>query len=57
MFKAIFFHMVGGRVGKQLVEGDYVSRDLSDVSNIWSSNISVISHLDISHFLGTWCIG
>ena len=57
MFKAIFFHMVGGRVGKQLVEGDYVSRDLSDVSNIWSSNISVISHLDISHFFGTWCIG
>ena len=28
MFQAIFLHMVGGRVGQQLVEGDDVARDL-----------------------------
>ena len=49
VFQAIFLHMVGGRVGQQLVEGDDVARDLQSQAehqlSVWLS-------------LGTtWCIG
>ena len=46
-FPQLFFSTwSGGRVGQQLVEGDYVSRNLSDFSPWY-----------LKYLLHTWCIG